>query len=415
MKITIRPSVPTGTVWAPPSKSMAHRMLLCAGCAQGDSTIENIDLSQDILATMDCLTALGAEVQYENKSVRVKGISMRDFSAPATLQCRECGSTLRFFIPLCLLSNQKMSLAGSETLMGRPQSVYEDLCAEQGLHFHRTKSCVEVAGPLRAGRFEFPGNISSQFVSGLLFALPLLPEDSRICLIPPVESRPYIEMTRQAQALFGVVSEWEDACTLHIPGNQCYQAGNTRVEGDYSNAAFFEALNLAGGNVQVKGLNENSLQGDRIYKKHLEQLDRGHAVIDLSDCPDLGPVLMAAAALRHGAHFTGTERLKIKESDRGEAMRQELAKLGIPVQISDNEIEVGVPAQISNNEIEVNSEAHAPEESLSGHNDHRIVMALAVLLTKTGGSIDGAEAVAKSLPDFWDRMKELGVQMESVS
>ena len=161
MKITIRPSVPTGTVWAPPSKSMAHRMLLCAGCAQGDSTIENIDLSQDILATMDCLTALGAEVQYENKSVRVKGISMRDFSAPATLQCRECGSTLRFFIPLCLLSNQKMSLAGSETLMGRPQSVYEDLCAEQGLHFHRTKSCVEVAGPLRAGRFEFPGNMDA--------------------------------------------------------------------------------------------------------------------------------------------------------------------------------------------------------------------------------------------------------------
>ena len=301
-------------------------------------------------------------------------------------------------IPLCLMSGQTYMLRGSRTLFTRPLTVYENICEAQGLMFSKEGNQLTVSGRLSPGEYEIPGNISSQFVSGLLFALPLLEGDSRIRLIPPVESRSYIGMTMQAQEEFGVCTEWEDDLTIRIRGGQKYRPRKTRVEGDYSNAAFFEALNLAGGNVTVEGLKADSLQGDRVYRQHLERIREGYAEIDLSDCPDLGPVLIASAALQHGAKFTGTRRLKIKESDRGLAMRQELDKMGVTVETGENEILVSTGAM-------------RPEQPLDGHNDHRIVMALAVMLTKTGGTIRGAEAVRKSLPDFWERLAGLGVEM----
>ena len=317
---------------------------------------------------------------------------------PAALDCRECGSTLRFMIPLCLMSGQTYMLRGSRTLFTRPLTVYENICEAQGLMFGKEGNQLTVSGRLSPGEYEILGNISSQFVSGLLFTLPLLEGDSRIRLIPPVESRSYIGMTMQAQEEFGVCTEWEDDLTIRIRGGQKYRPQKTRVEGDYSNAAFFEALNLAGGNVTVEGLKADSLQGDRVYRQHLDKIREGYAEIDLSDCPDLGPVLIAAAALQHGAKFIGTRRLKIKESDRGLAMRQELDKMGVTVETGENEILVCTGAM-------------RPEQPLDGHNDHRIVMALAAMLTKTGGTIRGAEAVRKSLPDFWERLAGLGVEM----
>ena len=443
MIVTITPSKASGRIQAPPSKSMAHRLLLCAGFSAGTSEISNVDFSDDILATLDCLRALGAKIVCKESRVIISGIDPGEVTHPGLLPCRECGSTLRFMIPACLMSGQEMCLTGSRTLFARPLNVYEDICREQNLRFEKRENSLTVAGKLSAGRYVFPGNISSQFVSGLLFALPLLEKSSTITLLPPVESRPYIDLTLDALAQFGVKTAIAPAegmeggsvrtapadgmesgsmgtapadgmegsslrtvpvvpaslpLVIHVPGGQSYQAGNHEVEGDYSNAAFFEALTLLGGNVEVDGLKEGSLQGDRIFREHFARLQEGFAEADLSDCPDLGPVLMAAAAALHGGRFTGTRRLKYKESDRGAAMKQELGRMNVRVDVSENEIVV-YPG------------LSRPQEILDGHDDHRIVMALAVLLSMTGGSLRGTEAVAKSFPDFFDRLKKLGIKM----
>lgn len=399
MRVSIKPSFAHGIVAAPPSKSMAHRLLICAGLADDESTIRHIALSEDIAATVDCLCALDADIVIDGDTLYVCGDPMvGDLKGLRFLPCRECGSTLRFFIPICLLSMGDKTLTGSEYLMTRPLTVYEELFRDKGIKLTRTADSVMVDGLLTPGTYAIPGNISSQFVSGLLFALPLLPGDSEIRLIPPVESRPYIAMTIDALRTFGV-NIIEDGDTYRIPGNQRYIPQELTVEGDCSNAAFLEALNLMGGDVQVTGLNPDTLQGDHVYKILFEKIKHGKGTIDISDCPDLGPVLFAAAAVSGGAHFTGTRRLRIKESDRAEAMREELSKLGIPVTVEENSVTVG------------KGELHAPTGVLSAHGDHRIAMALAVLLTKVGGEIEGAECVNKSFPDFYDKLKELHVEV----
>lgn len=400
MLVRIQPSTARGRITAPPSKSMTHRMLICAALAEGTSTIHGIDLSQDILATIDGLRTLGADITCQDGNAIVRGtdIACRGGSEPATsiLPCRESGSTLRFLIPLCLMDGTNHVLTGRERLFERPLKVYERICKEQGLMFLKEKNSLQVAGTLAAGQYEIPGNVSSQFISGLLFVLPLLSDDSRIRLIGPVESRPYIDMTIQALRKFGVHTAWKDERTIDIPGRQQYCPQDAQIEGDYSNAAFFEAFNLIGGDVTVEGLSQESVQGDRVYGRCFDQIEGGFAEIDLTDCPDLGPVLMVLAAMRHGARFTGTARLRFKESSRGAAMKEELEKAGAKIELADNEIRVAAGVG-------------TPSETLRGHGDHRIVMALAVLLSKVGGSISGAEAVAKSLPDFWERLKSLGI------
>ena len=421
MIVTITPSAAEGRIQAPPSKSMAHRLLICAGLSAGTSVISNVDFSDDIMATLDCLRALGAGITCEDSRVIIHGIDPGQVSHPAVLSCRECGSSLRFMIPVCLMSGQEIRLTGSSTLFKRPLNIYEDICREQNFRFEKNENSLSVAGRLSAGEYVIPGNISSQFVSGLLFVLPLLEEDSTIRLLPPIESRPYIDMTLYVLAQFGIKTaiapantptDGKEVCSLsslpadtgslpveiRVPGRQRYMPRNLEVEGDYSNAAFFEALTLLGGRVQVDGLKEDSLQGDRCFREYFSKLKKGFADVDLSDCPDLGPVLMAAAAALHGGRFTGTKRLAYKESDRGAAMKQELGRFNVRVDLSENEIIV-YPG------------LSRPQQILDGHNDHRIVMSLAVLLSVTGGSLGGAEAVEKSLPDFFDRLKKLGIKM----
>lgn len=400
MRVTIQPGKAAGTVAAPPSKSMAHRLLIGAGLCSGQtSVIRGIDLSEDILATMDCLTALGAVCRAEGDVITVRGTDPRGAVPGRLLKCRESGSTLRFFVPLALLGTEKTAFEGSERLLSRPLGVYRTLCEERGLLFEQSKKGLAVQGALTAGVFTVPGDISSQFITGLLFALSLLSEDSEIRLLPPVESRSYIDLTVAALAAFGVTVRWRDACTLFVPGGQAYTAADRAVEGDYSNAAFLEAFDLLGGNVTVTGLAEESLQGDRVYRRHFESLRQGTPVISLADCPDLGPVLFALAAALNGAVFTDTRRLKIKESDRAEAMAAELRRFGASVTVEEDTVTV-VPAAF-----------HAPEEVLCGHNDHRIVMSLAVLLTKTGGTVAGAQAVRKSFPGFFEVLKQLGLEV----
>ena len=399
MNVLIRPGIARGTVAAPPSKSMAHRLLICAALAEGESIVRGVDRSEDILATADCLSALGASLSWDGSSVRVRGCDPRK-AGPAVLRCRESGSTLRFMIPLCLLSGSAMRLEGSETLLSRPLSVYEDLCRERNLTLRRMDGGLLAEGRLTAGEYTVPGGVSSQFITGLLFALPLLSGDSRITLIPPVESRSYLSLTLQALRDAGVSVSWTDQNTLIVPGNTAYQSQDTEVEGDYSNAAFFEALNCAGGRVTVTGLRKDSLQGDLVYQEFFPQLAAGPAELDLSDCPDLAPVLFSVAALCYGAVFTGTRRLRFKESDRGAAMAEEMAKFGVTLTLEENRIAVPAAA------------LHAPSEALDSHNDHRIAMALSLLCTRTGGEIRGAEAVRKSFPDYWERLRSLKIDIE---
>ncbi|MBQ3387149.1 MAG: 3-phosphoshikimate 1-carboxyvinyltransferase [Eggerthellaceae bacterium] len=403
MIVRITPSaIPADArVQAPPSKSITHRLLICAGLAspdEGESVIHGVAASQDVEATLDCLRELGAAWRREANTIIMRGADLGDVAFEAlTFPCRESGSTLRFLVPLGLALGGPVTLTGSARLLARPLEPYEALCGAQGLFWEKTAADLRIQGPLSPGAFVLPGDVSSQFASGLLFALPLLPGPSTVRLTDPVESRPYINLTLDALGAFDVFAVWQDPNTLVIPGGQTFLPREIRVEGDWSAAANFLSLG-----VQVDGLNPDSLQGDRACNGIFETLAKGPATIDLANCPDLGPVAMAFAAAHHGGTFENTRRLALKESDRGAAMAAELAKFGVTVTSEENRITVTPPA----------AGLAAPAETLSGHNDHRIVMALATLCARTGGEITGAEAVAKSFPDFFARLAQAGVDLE---
>ncbi len=399
MKAEIAKGTAHGTVSAPPSKSYAHRMMLCAALAHGCSRLDGIGMGEDVSATLDCIAAMGVQAVRDGDRFTVEG-GAPSFDEATVFPCRESGSTLRFFIPLSLVLGNGAVFEGSPRLLERGIGVYEDLFAKKGISVTRTAQKIIVSGKLTAGAFTIAGNVSSQFVSGLLFALPLLDGDSTLRILPPVESKRYIDMTVAVLASFGITVTETAEHTFSIPGNQCYQPRELSVEGDWSNAAFLHALNSFGGRVEVRGLRSDSLQGDACCLSLLRRLEEPQPpVIELSDCPDLGPLLFAVAAAKHGAVFTGTSRLRIKESDRGQAMAQELAKFGIATTVEENRV------------IVHGGTIRAPRQSPDGHNDHRIVMALSVLATLTGATVEGAEAVRKSYPDFFDDLKRLGLEV----
>ena len=420
MLVTISPPAHIGgTVSAPPSKSMAHRAVLCSALAKGTSHIENLEFSKDISATLAAAGQLCARVESGPADVLVEGLGhFRPVFGP--VDCCESGSTLRFLIPLASLTGQSITFVGRGRLMERPQSVYETLYREQNLHFEQANGQLTVAGSLRSGEYTLAGNVSSQFISGLLFALPLLAGDSTLHLIPPVESRSYIEMTRAAQAAFGVTSHWLDDTTLCIPGGQQYHPRDYIVEGDYSQAAFLAVLGAVQGGITLTGLAAGTLQGDAAILDILrrcgakftrteaglvfEQAPLHGVDIDLADCPDLGPVLMVLGLLCEGTTvIRNAERLRIKESDRIAAMEAELRACGGVLSSEGGTITVqGCKPRL-----------HAPEAPLSGHNDHRVVMSLTVLALAADIplAINEAEAVQKSWPHFFDALKPLGVEV----
>ena len=420
MTVYIRPGPPpSGVLAAPPSKSMAHRAVLCAALADGESRLTGLAHSQDIDATLGAAAALGAQVEAGESWARIAGAA--PLQAPAApVDCCESGSTLRFLIPLAALTGRPVAFTGRGRLMQRPQSVYQELFASQGLRFGQEGDTLTVAGPLRPGCFSLAGDVSSQFISGLLFALPLLDGDSRLCLKPPVESRSYIEMTRAAQSRFGVASAWLDEYTLAVPGGQAYRPRDMAIEGDWSQAAFPAALGVLAGDVTVTGLEPGTLQGDAVILDILRRCGgRAEAVpggvrfqksalhgtkIDLADCPDLGPILMALGLLCEGETvITNAGRLRLKESDRIAAMEQELRKLGGWIASDGGTVTVR------------RSALHPPAGPLWGHNDHRVVMSLTVLAAAAGLPVEigGAEAVAKSWPGFFAAMRQLGVEVET--
>lgn len=402
MKIRVNPSQAVGRVTAPPSKSMAHRQLIAAALGQSPRAVENLEWSEDVLATLDCLRALGASVERTEHGAVLGGLDPFAVPEGAVLPCRESGSTLRFLLPLALLSGRTVTFTGSERLLERPLEIYEQICAGQRLFYDRQRDRLTVRGPLKPDEFSLRGDLSSQFVTGLLYALPFLDAPSRITLLTPAESAFYVDMTLAVLRNYGIriVSVGPDR--FHIPAKQKYRPHPVRVEGDWSNAAFLEALNFLGGNVQVQGLDALSPQGDKVFRTLLEALRKKKPVLDVRNCPDLAPILMAMAAAAHGAIIEGTTRLQYKESDRGTVMAQELEKFGIQAVPDADHIWVE------------DGTLRTPTQPLDSHNDHRIAMALTVLLTLVGGELRHAEAVTKSWPGFFDVLLGLGILIERV-
>ena len=399
MNITIKKGTASGVVSIPSSKSVAHRLLINAALTDGETIINGLSLNEDIGATIDCLKTLGAKIDYSHGRCTVHGTKDRGES-PRRLHCRESGSTLRFMIPLCL-DSVKTELYGSPRLIERPHSVYGEICEKNDFLWQSDGEKITVCGGLKSGEYEVPGNISSQFITGLMLALPTLEGDSVIRLTTEPESLSYIDMTVASLAAFGIVIEKRSEREWFIKGSQKRRSpGIINVEADESGAAFFGALNYIGGDVKLDNLNNNLCQGDRVWRLFFPMLESGRPEISIKDCPDLGPILMSLAACLNGVTLRDTARLKIKESDRGVAMAEELEKLGVRVTVEENTITVD-PSGI-----------HAPNEALDGHNDHRIVMSLAIMLTQFGGKINGAQAVSKSMPQFFTMLNSLGIETE---
>lgn len=397
MKLRILPGRAHGTVAAPPSKSAAHRLLLAAALARGESRIHGISESEDMRATLGCLPALGATFSREGTTVTVSGGG--EPPAVRRFPCGESGSTLRFCIPPALTGGEAV-FEGTERLFARGIGVYETAFAGKGILMEKAAKRITLRGVLPPGDYEIPGNVSSQFATGLLFALPRLAGESTLTVRPPVESRPYIDLTTDILGRFGVAVHETAPGVFQIPGGQFYMPGEHTAEGDWSNAAPLLALAELGGNVCVTGLDGNSRQGDRVFPALAEKLRTPGAEIDVSACPDLAPVLFALAALQHGGEFTGTARLRIKESDRAGSMKEELARCGVRVEIGENR-------------VTVSGGAHAPQTPFSAHNDHRVVMALSLLCTRFGGEIEGAEALNKSYPTYAADLWRLGLEVQN--
>ena len=384
MNLTITPGKLSGTVTPPPSKSQAHRLLICAALAGEGSVIHNLADSQDIRATRRCL----AELTTNRRTL-------------PELDCGESGSTLRFLIPIALALRGGGVFTGQGRLMERPQKPYFDLFDEKGIRYERKGGVLTVEGRLTPGEYRLPGNVSSQFFTGLLLALPLLDGPSAIIPTTPLESEGYIGMTLDAMHEFGVDIASTRSLPPHylISGGQKYRGAEATVEGDWSQAAFWYAANCLGCTVDVRGVSQYSTQGDRVIESCCLELSQpGDTEIDMSGCPDLAPPVATAAAVRQGTtRLVNAGRLRIKESDRLAAITAALNALGARVTEHPDSLTI------------------YGRDSLAGGtvdccNDHRIAMMAAIAATRCREPVTllGAECVAKSYPHFWEDYRMLG-------
>ena len=384
MDIRITPQKLSGVVTPPASKSMAHRAVLAMALADRQGTLSNLSDSQDIQATKRCVEAL--------KTPRSDG------ELPF-LDCGESGSTLRFVIPIALALAGGGVFTGRGRLMERPQGPYFDMFDEQGIFYEQKDGVLTIQGTLTPGVYRLPGNVSSQFVTGLLYALPLLTGDSTIKITTPLESSGYVDMTLDMLEKFGISVENQNYETFRVPGNQTYQARDIAVESDWSQAGFWYAANFLDNRVSIQGLDPSSTQGDRMVASLYWKLAKpGDVDIDVSGCPDLLPPLAVMAAIRQGTTcFVNAARLRIKESDRLATVHQLLTALGGQAEEGPDSLTVhGVSAFTGG--------------TVDGANDHRIVMAAAIAATRANAPVTilGAEAVNKSYPSFWEDYKRLG-------
>lgn len=402
MKVKILPSKTSGEVSAPPSKSFAHRYLIGSVLSCGKCVIKNIADSDDISATLSCIEQLGGSVTKDGNIVTVIPTNEKQIEN-AVFDCKESGSTLRFFIPVVLATGAKnCTFLGSERLLARGIKEYEKLFENSDIIIKSDEKSIEVNGTLSAGNYEISGEVSSQYTTGMLFALSVLDGKSTLKITGNAESRAYVDMTIKVLKDFGADITETEKNFFEINGKGRLSPGEFTVEGDWSNAAFLIALSRLLGTISVSGLNENSVQGDRFLSVAFDSLDGENAEIDLKDCPDLAPILFSYAAYKNGGKFINTRRLRVKESDRANVMAEELKKFGANVKVYENSVEIE------------KTQLKPPIVPLCGHNDHRIVMALSVLAAVLGAEIDGAEAVNKSYPDFFRVIKKAGVNVYEI-
>ena len=400
---------PAGDVRIPPSKSLAHRAVICAWLAsrsaQRESMLSNLHDSDDIAATLAGVRALGANWIRQNGVVRMLPAQQTEDSV---IDCNESGSTLRFLLPLAALEEKERIFTGRGRLMERPLDIYADLFAEAGVLFVREGDRIRLKGPLKSGVYILPGDVSSQFVSGLLFALPMLAGDSEIRLTTELESRAYVDMTVDMMRRFGVSAEMPDAYTYRIAGGQRYRPAEYTVEADYSQAAFFLAAAALGRPVVCRGLSRESLQGDRAILEILAEMganlqwrtdgslavsaERLRAVtVDARAIPDLMPPVAVLCSYCEGeSRIVNAGRLRIKESDRLAALAKELTALGVRLEETVDSLTIQGAESL-------------PGGAVDAHGDHRIAMAMAVAAIGCTGEVrlTGAESVRKSYPNFW--------------
>lgn len=414
MNIRLKPCRFCGEVTAISSKSDAHRLLIASALSDRQTFIRCNARSADITATVNCLNSLGADIKFVDGGISVKPIKEKRKSA--VLDCNESGSTIRFLLPVAASLGTNTEFTGGGRLPERPLSPLREQMEAHGVVFSPINVFpVKINGKMISGEFTIKGNISSQFITGLLLALPLLNGNSIINVIPPVESRPYIDMTLNTLKKFGITVT-EKSNSFFIPGGQKYASpGTVESEGDWSNSAFFLTAGAVSGRVTVTGLDVSSVQGDKQILTILKEMgaeitvEQGsitvkkgdlHGInIDARNIPDLVPIISVAAAAANDGEtvITGAERLKIKESDRLAAVYESFKALGVDISKTDDGLVINKTGIVGGGAV-------------SGYNDHRMVMALSVLSAVSSGDIilRGAEAVNKSYPNFFEDFSSLG-------
>ncbi len=399
-----------GELSPPPSKSVLHRYIIASSLAKGISKIENISFSEDIIATIEAMKKIGAKIEKKDNYLLIDGSdTFKNLNENIEIDCNESGSTLRFLFPLSIVKENKVLFKGRGKLFKRPMTPYfENFEKFKIKHSYIDENAILLEGQLKAGIYEIDGNISSQFITGLLFSLPLLEGESKITINGKLESSNYIDISLDCLSKFGIKIINNSYQEFIIEGNQSYKVGNYRTEADYSQAAFFLVANAIGSKIKINDLSEDSLQGDKKIIDYISEIDNWNSkdtlVLDGSETPDIIPILSLKAAVSgKKIEIVNIERLRIKESDRLKATVEELSKLNFDLIEKKDSILIN-----SRENFEVNKNEKAI--SLSAHSDHRIAMMIAIAATCYDGEIllDNLDCVKKSYPNFWEVFLSLG-------
>jgi len=416
MKVLIQPKPLKGTVFVPPSKSQAHRAIIAASLSKGKSVISNIEYSEDIVATIGAMEKIGAKFIRNTAHLIVSGVSKVSISDDNFIECNESGSTLRFVLPILSLSKEKVVFTGKRSLFQRPMNIYEDMFRRLNLAFIRNDDSIIINGSLTSGTYDVPGNVSSQFFSGLLFSLPLVKGDSKINIVGKLESKQYIDMTIDVVRQFGIMID-ETAYGYFVRGGQSYHPCNITVEGDYSQMAFFAVASALNGDIVCRGVPLVSKQPDRLITDYMSKMNCDFtfhdnsihfhksspiaAEIDVSQCPDIAPILAILASLSQGTTLiSGAARLKIKESNRLQSVYDTLIKFGVQAELGDDFLKIQGRTDLNGGIFD-------------SFNDHRIVMSVAIASVRANHPviIKNAEAVNKSYPSFFEVLEHLGADI----